>query len=370
MPAAQRKKYQELQRQLDGAGGGQAGRGRRGAALPSFWTVEVDPGRALEKSYILTSGDPDRPELDHEVEPGWPFAPPQIDFRDGRIEAFADWLAASENPLFARVAVNRLWQWHFGEGLHRLPSDFGRLGGTPANRPLLDWLAAEFAARGFRMKAMHRLIVTSEAYRRASEFDSITHAGNIAADPGNAYLWHFRLRRLEAEPIWDSILAVADNLDLAVGGPSFDTSPQSGRRGGGMRAGPPGESRTNRRAAYMIRGYSTSRDVVPNFLQAFDVDDGRAPCPIRTQTVTAPQALFLMNSDAIEHAAGRFGARLGKESGGDLAAAVDLGFRIALARPPSGPERDRALAYLGNDPARLPGLAWLLFNMDEFLYVR
>jgi hypothetical protein len=238
------------------------------------------------------------------------------------------------------------------------------------NRPLLDWLASEFAARGFGMKAMHRLIVTSETYKRASEFDPAVHASSLAADPGNAYLWHFRLRRLEAEPIWDAILAAAGTLDLAVGGPSFDVNPQPGRRGGGMRGSAAGDSRTNRRAAYMVRGYSTSRDVVPNFLQAFDVDDGRAPCPVRTQTVTAPQALFLMNSDAIEQASTRFGTRLGTESGGDLAAAVDLGFRIALARPPSGPERERALAYLENDPARLPGLAWLLFNMDEFLYVR
>ena len=104
-----------------------------GASLPAFWTVEVDPKRALEKSYILTSGDPDRPEKDHEVEPGWPFAPPAIDFREGRIEAFSDWLTAPENPLFARVAVNRLWQWHFGEGLHRTPSDF-RPAGRDARR--------------------------------------------------------------------------------------------------------------------------------------------------------------------------------------------------------------------------------------------
>jgi hypothetical protein len=370
MPAAERKKYQELQRQLEAAGGGQAGRGRRSAGLPVFWTVEVDPRRALEKSYILTSGDPDRPERDHEVTPGWPFAPAAIDFRDGRIEAFADWLTAPENPLFARVAVNRLWQWHFGEGLHRTPSDFGHLGGTPLYRPLLDWLASELVSRGFRMKALHRLIVTSESYKRASEIDPAVHAASLAADPGNTYIWHFRLRRLEAEPIWDAVQNAAGTLDLAVGGPSFDINLPTGRRGGGSRGIPPVENRTNRRAAYMIRGYSTSRDVVPGFLQAFDVDDGRAPCPVRTQTVTAPQALFLMNSDAIEQATARFGVRLKDESGGNLPGAVDLGFRVVLARPPSASERERALAYLENDPARLPGLAWLLFNMDEFLYVR
>ncbi len=123
-------------------------------------------------------------------------------------------------------------------------------------------------------------------------------------------------------------------------------------------------------AAYMIRGYATNRDVVPEFLQAFDVDDGRAPCPIRTRTVTAPQALFLMNSEVIDRATAKFAERLRKEAGGDLPAAVDLGYRLAVARPPSARERDLSLAYLQGDAARLKGFAWLLFNLDEFLYAR
>jgi hypothetical protein len=331
--------------------------------------VEVDPKKAQEKSYILTSGDPDRPQKDHEIEPGWPFAPPKIDFRDGRLEAFADWLTAAENPLFARVAVNRLWQWHFGEGLQKSASDFGKLGGTPVNPPLLDWLASEFVKRHFSMKELHRLIVTSDTYRLASEVDPALAAGNTKADANNTYLWHFRLRRLEAEPIWDSILSAAGNLDLSVGGPSFDiTAPEKKR--GGRRGAPPLDTRTNRRAAYMIRGYATDRDVVPSFLQAFDVDDGRVPCPLRTQTVTAPQALFLMNSNEIDQASAGFAKRLQKESGGDLKAAVELGYRITLARLPSPAEKERALAYLDNDPDRLKGFAWLLFNLDEFIYVR
>ena len=127
---------------------------------------------------------------------------------------------------------------------------------------------------------------------------------------------------------------------------------------------------SNRRAAYMVRGYSTSREVVPNFLQAFDVEDGRAPCPLRTQTVTAPQALFLMNSDMIDKAAARFADRLKQESGGDLPSAVDRAFCIAVGRPPSPAELSRALAYVNNDPARLKGLAWLMYNLDEFIYVQ
>ena len=361
MPAAERTKYQNYLQQLQQLDG-------ELAPLPVFWNVEVDPLKALEKSYILTTGDLDRPEKDHEVAPGWPFAPAKIDFRDGRLEAFSDWLTAPENPLFARVAVNRLWQWHFGEGLQKLPSDFGNLGGTPTNPALLDWLAAEFVKRHFSMKQMHRLLVTSDTYKLASAAEPELVKANGKADPNNAYLWHFRLQRLEAEPIWDSIFTAAGNLDLSVGGPSFDIRPPTRKRGEPRTASPPDRA-TIRRGAYMVRGYAVNRDVAPHFLLTFDADDGRVPCPLRTQTVTAPQALFLMNSDEIDKASARFGEQLQKESKGDLKIAIDLAYRRVLARPPSASEQERALKYLDNDPARLKGLAWLLFNLDEFIYV-
>jgi Protein of unknown function (DUF1549)/Protein of unknown function (DUF1553) len=386
MPPEVRRKYDDLQRQLTQAGN------RRGGGLPAFWTVDVDSKKSLDTSYILTSGDPERPEKDHPVQPGWPFGPATPDFRDGRIEAFSDWLTTAENSLFARVAVNRLWQWHFGEGLHKLPSDFGKLGGQPANPKLIDWLAAEFVKRGFSMKAMHRLIVTSETYKLASaaSIPSLLTTGtppipsplagegkggglpsNRKIDPTNTCLWHYPLRRLEAEPIWDSIFAAAGTLDLTVGGPSFDSGGSTGRRGGGRgRMSRTTDSGTTRRAAYMVRGYSTSRDVVPAFLQAFDVDDGRVPCPMRTRTVTAPQGLFLMNSPEIDKATTSFAERLKKESIGDMKTAVDLAYRIALARSPSAVEQERALTYLDNKSERLKGLAWVLFNLDEFVYVR
>jgi hypothetical protein len=369
LPEADRKKFDEVNRQIGALGGGRGG----GSALPAFWTVEIDRGREKEQSYVLSSGEPDRPEKDKPVEPGWPFAPAKPDFRDGRIEGFADWLTAPENPFFARVAVNRLWQWHYGEGLQKTPSDFGTLGGMPTNPELLDWLAAEFVARKFSMKEMNRLMVTSETYQRASAIDPAVLSTNSKIDPANDYLWSFRLNRLEAEPIWDGILASAGTLDLAVGGPSFDiASSETPRRGngGGGRGNGAAPAPANRRGAYMIRGFSTSRDVVPNFLQAFDVDDGRLPCPLRTRTVTAPQGLFLMNSDEVEKATAKFAERLQQEAGADLGAAVDLGYRIALGRHASGGEKDEAMTYLANDPARLKGFAWLLFNLDEFVFVR
>ena len=350
MPEEVRKKYRELQKQA-----GAAGSGHHPPALPVFYTVETDRLREQEKSYILTSGDPARPQKNHEVSPGWPFEKGNPDFRDGRIEAFADWLTAPENPLFARVAVNRLWQWHFGEGLLKNASDFGELGGKPSNPALLDWLASEFVARGYSLREMHRLMVTSETYKRSSEAGADL-AESQKADPTDTALWHFRLQRVEAEQLWDAMHAAAGDLDLQVGGPSFDPRDKN--------------AATARRGTYMVRGYSASRDATPHFLVAFDVDDGRAPCPLRTQTVTAPQALFLMNSPDIDKASAAMAARLRQECKEDLPAAVNLAFRLALSRPPSSAEKDRALAFLENDPGRLSRFCWLLFNLDEFIYVR
>jgi hypothetical protein len=357
MSEQDRRRYQELQRQMPAASAG----GKRGA-LPVFYTVESDPKKELEKSYELISGDPDRPEKDHEVQPGWPFAPKEIDLRDGRREAFSDWLTAPENPMLARVAVNRLWQWHFGEGLQKLSSDFGNLGGMPSNPALLDWLAAEFVAREFDMKQMHKLMVMSDTYKLASAVNTELAAADTKIDPSDSALWHFRLARLDAEPIWDSILSASGELDLAVGGPSFDVA------GGGNRG--VGRNSANRRAAYIVRGYSTNRDVTPNFLQTFDVDDGRAPCPLRTQTVTAPQALFMMNSPEINAASQKLAQRLRKECGDNLTAAIDLAYRTTLARPPSAEEATEAMKYLDGKPDRLNGLTWMLFNLDEFIYAR
>ena len=365
MSDADKKTYKELRAKLTQV----TNNTRRSMVkdLPAFWTVETDRALELEKSYILTSGDPERPEKNNPVEPGWPFYSGEMDFREGRVAAFSDWLTAKENPLFARVAVNRLWQWHFGEGLQKSPSDYGVMGGRPASQPLLDWLASEFIARNYSMKAMHKLMLTSNVYRLAGFGDKELIKKNLAADPSSRFLWSFRLQRLEAEPIWDSILTAAGNLDTSLGGPSFDIESRA-PRGRGAAAMP--EAKMNRRGAYIVRGFSTSREVVPNFLQSFDVDDGRAPCPVRTQTVTAPQGLFMMNSPEIEKATTMFAERLKKESGGEINKAVDLGYRIALSRPPSPNEKDNALSYVGADAARLKNLAWLIFNLDEFIYVQ
>ena len=343
---------------------------RRPADLPANWVLEEDSARLKETQYILTSGDPARPEKDKPVKPGFPFMPDDIDFRDGRREGFVDWLTAPENPLFARVAVNRVWQWHFGEGIQKVSSDFGLLGGRPSNQPLLDYLASEFVAHGYSMKWLHKTIMTSETYRMSSKPDPRFAAANRKADPPNTYLWRFRLQRLEAEPLWDAILSSAGDLDLSIGGKSFQVVVPDSKQGIFLPRDGTFESRKNRRAAYMARGYIPSTEVMSNFLQTFDVDDGRTPCPVRTQTVTAPQALYTMNGELVERASKMMAERLEKESGGDLRAAVELGYRKALGRKPTSGELDRALSYAGSDAANLKGLGWLLFNLDEFLFVK
>jgi hypothetical protein len=355
MPSDLLKQYSTLQKAADAV--------HPPAALPEFWAVEEDSARAKEPSYILTNGEPTQPETDKPVRPGFPFEPKGLEFRDGRRETFAEWLVAPENPLFARVAVNRLWEWHFGKGLQPNPSDFGLLGGRPSHPELLDWLASEFVAKGFSMKAINKMIVMSDTYRMSSTANPATTAQDRAIDPTDKMLWKFPLLRLDAETLWDSIFSAAQSLDLKVGGKSFPVPSTEG-------ASAVRSSDLQRRGIYIQRGYHQSMDVMPNFLQAFDVDDGRAPCPERTRTVTAPQGLFLMNDKLVTDAAAKFAEHLRKETNGDLSQAIDLGYRIALARPPSAKEKDSALSYVHGDLSQLRGFTWLLFNLDEFSYAR
>ena len=333
-------------------------------SLPSHWIVEEDRARLQQKTYILTSGDPTKPEKDKPVEPGFPFKPADLDFRDGRREGFADWLTAPENPLFARVAVNRIWQWHFGVGLQKVPSDFGLLGGRPSHPQLLDYLASEFVAHNYSMRWLHRLILTSDAY----QMSSVPNPKDYAKDPANTYLWRFRLQRLEAEPLWDSILSSSGELDLTIGGKSFQVLKPDSKQSSFLPREGTFDSKTYRRGAYMTRGFVPSTEVMANFLQAFDVDDGRVPCPIRTQTVTAPQALFAMNDNLVEQASAKLASRVAIAP--DLRTSVQLAYRETIGRPPSAVELDQALSYVENNPSKLKDLVWLLFNLDEFLFIR
>ena len=324
--------------------------------LPVVWRVEEDSKRAGAGSFILNTGDPARPMKNRPVSPGFPFGPETPELREGRRESFADWLTAPENPLFARVAVNRVWQWHFGTGLQANTSDFGALGGLPTHPRLLDWLASEFIAHHYSLKWLHRLIVTSETYRRASQSEGASERANSRVDPENRWLWKYPLRRLEAEPLRDLLLQLAGQLDLSLGGKSYVSEKL--------------EEKPVRRTAYWARGYRSFAEVMPAYLQSFDAEDGRTVCPRRNQTVTAPQALWLMNSEFANAVANKFAQRLRARTADDVAAAVELAYREALGRTPSTAEKQVAMTYLQGDPQRLPGFAWLLLNLDELLYLR
>lgn len=334
--------------------------------LPAFWTVRAGTERAGFKSHIYVAGD--AAKKGEEVQPGFPFAPKDLVFKGDRREAFLNWLTAPENPLFARVAVNRLWQWHFGEGIVTTPSDFGNAGDKPSDPALLDWLATEFAARKFSMREMHRLIVTSQAYQRASAAPAAIAKANLEIDPKNRSLWKFPLRRLEAEAIRDSVLFAAGTLDTSAGGRSFRAEDIQERRVMSETHKGDYDQRLNRRAIYMGRGHDDSMNMMPAYLSTFDAEDGHVTCARRQRTITAPQVLFLLNNELTNEAAKKLAQRIAVA--GDVREAVEQGYRIALSRPPSSTERDHALSYLSGDPARLPGFAWMLLNLSEFVFLQ
>ena len=366
MPDQIVQQYDELRKELNAIASP--------APLPVFWTVAEDDLQRQQPRFILDSGDASRPDKDSPVTAGFPFADTDnIDFRDGLREGFVDWLTNDENPLFARVAVNRIWHWHFGQGLHRKPSDFGALGESPIHPELLDWLASEFIANDYSMKWLHRVIVTSDAYRRTSAGSLVKEPGSHTAshesprgnsvnqkiDPNNRLFWKFPIRRLAAESIWDAIHFAANDLDESVGGPSFSPKSEEGFY-----------ASKKRRAAYMRRGFRPGNDVMPEFLRVFDVEDGRAVCPIRQQSVTAPQGLLLLNAPVVEHASEKVSKRIEQQSHGDLSASVTLAYRLTLCRPPTETEAAAAIQYIDGNAGRLKHFCWLMFNLDEFIYVR
>lgn len=284
----------------------------------------------------------------------------------GRRLAFARWVASPENPLTARVAMNHVWLRHFGRGIVSTPADLGRNGARPTHPQLLDWLAAEFMARGWSMKAMHRLILTSSTYRMASTPDDV----NLSLDPDNHFFWRMPSLRMEAELIRDNLLHVSDTLDPAFGGPEIDHNL-------GLVS--------NRRSLYLR--IANEKEV--EFLKIFD-GPSVSECYQRRPSVIPQQALALANSklavDKAREFVQRFSAPLDDPS--FLAEA----FRRILARPPDPAERDLCLDFLqhGNSPPELAGsgstqtsqteagerdrrrqnLVLVLFNHNDFVTIR
>jgi hypothetical protein len=260
---------------------------------------------------------------------------PAITQGSGRLE-LARWLSSPNNPLTARVMVNRIWQWHFGEGLVRTPNNFGKLGERPTHAALLDYLATEFVRSGWSIKAMHRLILFSNAYSMRAEGD----AGNYRSDPENRLWSHFNRRRMDAEEIRDSLLAIEGTIDFGMGG-----TLQIGT-GMGMTTTsqiPPFDVSTSfRRTVYL----PLRRSNIAKMLTLFDFGDAVTSTGRRARTNVAPQALFMMNSKFVSRVAKGLTRRVLAERGTPDEQRVRSAWLTILAKEPSQIEIGEALVYI------------------------
>ncbi len=287
----------------------------------------------------------------------------------------ARWLTKAEHPLTARVIVNRVWQFHFGDGLVRTPSDFGTAGDPPTHPELLDWLADWFVTEGrWSLKRLHRLILRSNAARMAKA----RRAEYAAEDPEDRLLWRMPYRRLEVEAIRDSILWASGRLNPAMYGPSmFPPVPKGALEGSSDPATvwkPSDEHEAARRTIYAF----VKRSMVVPMIEVLDFCDTTRSAPRRLITSTAPQALALFNGEFVDRQSHHFADRLIREAGDDPKAQVRLAYRLALSRPARPDEVDTMTAFLSREAGPAPAepawrkalarMARVIFNLNEFAY--
>lgn len=365
-------------------------------------------GATLPVTYLFHRGDPDQPKAP--VPPGdltvlagrrkvdIPAKDPTLP-TSGRRLALARSLTDGSHPLLARVLVNRAWMHHFGRGIVPSVSDFGHLGQPPSHPELLDWLATRFMQDGWSMKKLHRLVMTSRAYRQVSTRDSRKEQ----MDPDNALLGRMNVRRLEAEALRDSMIAVSGRLTSKMYGPpvpimyneegqvvvGIDTSDAAGRQTGKVI---PLLGEEYRRSLYI-----QSRRTRPlGMLETFDAPSMMEPnCAERPRTTVSPQSLLLMNNGSMREFAQHFASRLQQERPGDLSDQVRHAYALAYSRPASPAEVERAIAFVTaqttfykdnpapleftvGPPSKTPAapemlglaaLAHALMSANEFLYV-
>jgi hypothetical protein len=325
----------------------------------------------LPETHILGGGELEA--KGEAVQPGFPecltgkVEPAKIPFSggsSGRRLALAQWIASAENPLTARVIANRVWQWHFGAGLVRTPSDFGKNGARPQQPELLDWLATRLVAEKWSLKALHRLILTSSTYRQSVEHPDAKRQADV--DPNNELLWRMNWRRMEAEVLRDTLLALSGKLNPRRGGPGalLDVPPDVGEGFEFFKWFPSEEREQLRRTIYTFQ----RRSVVDPMMETFDVANIAASCPQRNTTTVAPQALTLMNGVLPNAAARQFAVKIAELAGPVPERQVEHAFWAALSRGPS-PEERRKAQELVSRPDGLAQLALVLFNLNEFLYV-
>ena len=363
-----------------------------GTAEPNRPLVEGPPANLIEvlrvkeigpkapPTHVLIRGNPHAPA--ERVEPGFPLilgnADPRLAERPpnspttGRRLALARWIGDDGNLRTSRVMANRLWQYHFGRGLSPTPNDFGRFGQEATHPELLDWLATEFTARDWSLKAMHRLIMTSRAYRMSSRPPD----GALEADPGNDLFSRFNMRRLTAEEIRDSVLAATGRLNLELGGPSVYPPMPAEVLATASRPdeawGEATEEQAFRRSVYI----HVKRSLLHPLLESLDMADTDSTCPVRFTTTQPTQALLMLNGEFMSEQAAALANRVG-DDGGALEDRVAVALQVVLARQPNNAEVARGVGLVeelereeGFDPeAAFASFSLLLLNLNEFAYV-
>ncbi|MBI3838165.1 MAG: DUF1549 domain-containing protein [Planctomycetia bacterium] len=391
----EKRQYEELEQQLAGFDS------VKPAPIPTAMAVS-DASAQAPPTFRLAVGNFRKPL--EEVQPGFPsflgsseprLVPPSGAASSGRRSALAEWLCRSDHPLTSRVMVNRIWQHHFGRGIVGTPNDFGAMGEGASHPELLDWLSCEFVAQGWSTKAMHRLMVTSAAYRQSSlvDLDNPVHAKALDLDGANKLLWHARRGRLEGEAIRDTMLELAGVLNGQMYGPSARPELPKGIEPKYAWKPDAAVADRNRRSIYVL----AKRNLRYPLLDIFDLPDMHNSCPQRSTTTTAPQALALLNSDFALIQAQHWSGRLLIEHGRDLAALVLAAYAEAFARSPSDEQLRVAREFLvrqaetiaasgdatasatlptsmpaGLDPAQAAAIVdfcHALLNSNEFLYV-
>ena len=331
------------------------------------------------KTWILGRGNPNM--KGDEVDPAFPLIlnPPVAKIEEnggetsGKRRALAEWIASDDNPLTARVLVNRIWQHHFGRGIVRSTSDFGYQGTPPTHLALLNWLTAEFVEKGWKMKSLHKLIMMSGTYQMSSASDDEA----LAKDPANDLFWRFNMRRLTAEEIRDSILLVNGTLNAKMFGPStFPPLPQevlatSSTPGSVWGSSPPEES--VRRSIYI----HVKRSLRVPMLENFDAPDPDTACAARVATTVPTQALGMLNSLFMKEQAAEFAARLETEAPGSIEDRIKLAIRLTTCRQPTEIEINADLNFIQQLQQEekldlkqaLQDYCLLMLNTNEFFYL-
>jgi hypothetical protein len=330
---------------------------------PFEWTLAVrERGTTPPTTHVLQRGDAAKPGA--EAEPAFlrvlggekPQSPTvaEAGLSSGRRLALARWIARPENPLTARVLVNRVWQHHFGRGLVKSTTDLGRAGAPPTHPQLLDWLAADFIESGWSIKALHKRIMLSQTYGQSSRADQ---PRALAVDPENRLLWHQNLRRLEAEAVRDAVLCVAGTLNPRMGGrgffPHLSGEVLAGQSRPGLDWEVSSDAEQARRSVYAF----VRRTMAIPLLESFDYSNTTSPLAERATTTVAPQALMLLNDDFLQQQAAAFAGRLEREAGADVSRQIQRAYQLAFNRPPTRRETEAATALLRRQTAAFSGLS-------------